>query len=104
MGHVKSMEYFSTSSEKCFEGEDKRDMTGCCSDETEVVSLEDDQHQSQPTTLGHKVLYALRPIISATGTDVLLHIVEEVDYRAYDPPPPRPVPVYILTSSYIHYG
>ena len=104
MGRVKSLEYFSTQADKCFDGEEDRDMTGCCSDHSEILSVDEDQFQSQFNHGFAKILYVLRPVVVAGAIEPPGLSDNEVTYITHGLPPPKPVNIYILNSSYLHYG
>ena len=104
MGQVKSVEYFSTAAEKCFVGEEDRDMPGCCSDYSEILSVDDNQFQPHFNTGLAKVLYIIRPVAVAEALDFPGLPGHQLTYVAQGLPPPLPVDIYIFISSYLHYG
>ena len=103
-GVVKSTAYFSAEAEKCFEGEEKRDMTGCCSDETEVFQLADEHIPGAFIQIADFSTDFTFTVFSATFSDFNNTVFKEEAGLAYDLPPPNPVPVYILLSSLTFYG
>lgn len=104
MGKVKSTAYFSSEAKKCFEGESERDMGDCCSDELEVIQLDNEQLSGSHIQLNDLLPDFIIPAYKLTPFTFKQDPVKDEAGLAYDLPPPDPVPVYLLLSSFIFYG
>ena len=104
MGRVKSVAYFSKEAKKCFEGEAERDMKGCCSDETEVLQLEDEHSSTSFHKISDITPIPFIPVYQLIPFSISNKAVKDSAGIVYDLPPPDKTPIYILHSSFTFYG
>lgn len=101
MGEELSVKYFSLQSERCMC--ETVALSNCCSDVLEVFKIEEDQKRSW-FDFGDKQLLAIAPLFQALEFTTLVNDNEDDQFQAFNLPPPRSVPIFILTSSFQYYG